>query len=114
MISYNVYKLIHLVSIFGLFISLACAVVLEKAQSRWTAPAHGVSLVFILIGGFGMLARLGIHGSLPGWVIGKLVIWLIFGACIALAKRKVLPLGAFLFLITALGGVAASLALWKP
>jgi hypothetical protein len=114
MISYNIYKLFHLVSIFGLFLSLGCAAVLEKAQSRWTAPVHGVSLVLILTAGFGMLARLGVHGALPGWVIGKLVVWLVLGASIALAKRKVLPLGAYLVLITALGGLAAGLALWKP
>lgn len=114
MISYNVYKLIHLISIFGLFLSLGCAAVMEKAKSRWTAPVHGISLVLILIAGFGMLARLGIQGSLPGWAVGKLIVWLVFGASIALAKRKVMPLGAFLFLITALGGVAAGLALWKP
>jgi hypothetical protein len=114
MISYNVYKLIHLVSIFGLLISLACGAVLEKAKSRWVAPIHGISLLFVLIAGFGMLARLGVQGALPGWVIGKLIVWLIFGGCIALARRKVLPAGVFLILITALGGIAATLALWKP
>lgn len=114
MIDFNVYKLIHLVAIFGLFISLACGVVLEKAKSRWVAPVHGITLLLVLVGGFGMLARLGVHGALPGWVIGKLVIWVLFGGSIALARRKVLPAGAFLVLITVLGGVAASLALWKP
>ncbi|MFL5813179.1 MAG: hypothetical protein ACJ763_06345 [Bdellovibrionia bacterium] len=114
MISYNVYKLVHLISIFGLFLSLGCAAVMEKSQSRWTAPVHGISLVLILVAGFGMLARLGIHGALPGWAIGKLAVWLVFGASIALAKRRVLPLGAFLSLIIALGGLAAGLALWKP
>lgn len=114
MIDYNVYKLIHLVSIFGLFIALACGAVTDKAKSRWVGPVHGIALLLVLVAGFGMLARLGIHGSLPGWVIGKLVVWLLLGGSIAIARRKALPVGAFLVLITILGGVAASLALWKP
>jgi hypothetical protein len=114
MIDFSVYKLIHLIGIFALFLSLGAAAVTEKAQSRWASPVHGVALLLILIGGFGMLARMGIHGALPGWVMGKLIIWLLFGGAIAIARRKKLPVGAFVLLLTILGGIAASLALWKP
>jgi hypothetical protein len=114
MLDYNVYKLVHLISIFALFLALGVAAVTEKSQSRWAAPVHGIALLLILIAGFGMLAQLGIHGSLPGWAIGKTIIWLALGGSIALARKKVLPIGAYLLLITALGGIAAGLALWKP
>jgi hypothetical protein len=114
MISYNVYKLIHLISIMGLFIALGSAAVTDKSQSRWAAPFHGIALLLILTAGFGMLARLGVHGALPGWVIGKLVIWLLLGGALAIARKKLLPAPAFVLLLIALGGVAASMALWKP
>jgi hypothetical protein len=114
MIDYNVYKLVHLASIFALFLSLGSAAVTEKSQARWVAPVHGIALLLILVAGFGMLAGLGIHGSLPGWVIGKLIVWLLLGGSIAVARKKLLPVPAYILLLVVLGGIAAGLALWKP
>jgi hypothetical protein len=114
MIDLNTYKLVHLIAIFALFLALGSAAVSEKAKSRWVAPVHGIALLLILVAGFGMLARLGIQGSLPGWIVGKLVIWFLLGASLAIARRKLLPIGAYLFIVVSLGGIAGALALWKP
>jgi hypothetical protein len=48
---------------------------------------HGVGLLLLLVAGFGMLARLNIHGF-PLWVVLKLVIWLTLGAAVVLAYKK--------------------------
>lgn len=79
------------------------------------AITHGVGLFLSLLGGFGLLARLGIvHGGLPGWAMAKLVIWFVFGALLAVLYR--LPKFAKLtwFLVIGLGIVAAYLAGSKP
>lgn len=114
MISYNVYKLLHLMGIFALFLSLGVASVTQKSQTRWASAVHGTALLVILVGGFGLLARLGMTSGLPGWALGKVAIWLLMGGAIVLARRKVLPAPALISLLIALGGVAAYLALWKP
>jgi hypothetical protein len=112
--SYNTYKLIHLIGIFTLFLGFGVAIGSDKTKARWAAPVHGVALLFILVAGFGMLARLGFHGALPGWAIGKLLIWLILGAAISFAKRKLMPVSILIPLLLVLAGTAGYLALWKP
>jgi hypothetical protein len=73
----------------------------------------------LLLGGFGMLAKLG--AGTPGiysfsniWVILKLLVWLFFGASIVLAKRGVLRGVMGWWICIFAGGVAAWSALFKP
>jgi hypothetical protein len=88
MISYSVYKVIHLVGVLMVFLAvggLATHAINGGARVHsWKNPiaiTHGIGLFLSLLGGFGLLARLGIvHGGLPGWAIAKLVIWGFFGA----------------------------------
>lgn len=79
------------------------------------AMTHGFGMVLSLLGGFGLLARLGVmHGSLPGWVWAKLAIWLVFGALIAVLLRKP-NLSKPLWVIMILLGVSAAyFANYKP
>ena len=87
----HVYQFLHYAGILLVFTSLG-AVALHvlsggtkdsNPMRKLVAITHGVGLVLVLVAGFGMLARLGIH-SMPGWVIAKLVIWLFLGGAIAL------------------------------
>lgn len=84
----------------------------------WRKPiaiTHGVGLFLSLLGGFGLLARLGIvHGGLPGWVLAKLGIWILFAVLIAVVSRKPSWAKPVWPLIIILGGVAAYLAGSKP
>lgn len=121
MISLAAYKVLHLVGVFMIVISLGGilmrAISGETTPSRWRMPAaitHGVGMLFVLIGGFGMLARLGIISGWPAWVWVKLVIWLLLGAMIALAKRIPAQGKLFWWLIILLAGVAAWLGINKP
>lgn len=122
MISYSVYKIIHLVGILMVFMALGGlatnAINGGGKKHRWRKPiaiTHGVGLLISLVGGFGLLARLGVmHGSLPGWVIAKLVIWILFGALIAVIPRKPALAKPLWLIIIILGATAAYLAGSKP
>lgn len=101
------YKLLHLVGVFLLFISLGS---LFTKYTKAAVIGHGIALVLLLVAGMGMTAKIGF----PGWVIAKLVIWLIFGAAIVLAKKKILQGPAAWAVMIALGTLAGYIALFKP
>jgi len=109
--SLEAYKVIHIIAIFGLFIAFGAAGGSEK-RVRWANIMHGICLLVILIAGFGMLARLGIvGGKFPGWVWGKLAIWLSLGGMLTVVRRKLLPAPAWMAILLALGGAAAWLGI---
>lgn len=118
MISYAVYKVVHLVGVLMVFLALGGvttnAINGGSKNHSWRKPiaiTHGVGLFFSLVGGFGLLARLGtIHGELPGWVIAKLGIWIIFSVLIVVASRKPSWAKPIWPLIIILGATAAYLA----
>jgi uncharacterized membrane protein len=86
----------------------------ENPARKMLSILHGIGMLLILVSGFGMLARLGMTGGLPNWIYGKLVIWLIFGASIALVNRgKGSPM-LWWILIIVLGGAAAWMGINKP
>ncbi len=71
-------------------------------------------MVLALVGGFGMLARMQIYWPWPGWVIGKIIIWLVFGILVALIGRTPALAKPLWWSTIALGAIAAYLALNKP
>lgn len=87
----------------------------HPSAKKALAIIHGVGMTFLLVGGFGMLARLGIvHGGLPGWVYAKLAIWLFLGGSMVLARKKAAHGTKLILLWVFVGGLAAYLALYKP
>ncbi len=78
--SYEVYKMIHVVSIVIFFALFAAAAYSQKNEKR-EKILTGVFLLLILVSGMGLLARIGIqHGvAWPNWVRAKLTIWLVVG-----------------------------------
>jgi hypothetical protein len=117
--SYEFYKVIHLLGLALVVLSLggiAMYVMNGGSKSsnsfkKGVMVTHGVGLLLLLIAGFGMLARLGIH-SFPLWVTGKLIIWLLLGAGAALAYRRKFA-KVLWFLVPLLVVVAAALAIFK-
>ena len=116
------YKVLHLIGIFTVILSLGgmCLHVIsggtrDFAGRKWAAIFHGVGLLIVFVAGFGLLAKEGItQAGMPGWVIGKLVIWLILGGAPALIYRQPKMAKLFWILILAFSAVAAWLAIYKP
>jgi predicted ferric reductase len=115
MISYETYKVIHILAALTVFLALGGALIPATGKAaKWIAPVHGTALLFSLVAGFGLLARLGLVNGMPMWAIAKLVIWAALGAWLMVAKRKLLPPAASISLLLALGALAAYFAVVKP
>jgi hypothetical protein len=116
------YKVLHLIGLFTVILSLGgmCLHVIsggtkDYAGRKWAALFHGLGLAIVLIAGFGLLAKEGLmQGGMPGWVTGKLIIWLILGGMPVFVYRQPKMAKLFWFLILGFTGVAAWLAIYKP
>ena len=120
---YQIYKLIHFLGIFSVLaaVVMAAAHVLrggtraDNPNRRTLAIVHGVGMLLIIVGGFGMLARLNIiSGGLPGWVWAKFVIWILVGASMGLAYRGGSLARVVAIALPLLAVLAAYFALYKP
>ena len=108
-----IYKVLHVAAVMGLFTALAAIVSTECPKLRkGSTILHGVSLILVLVAGFGLIAKL--HYGFQGWVIAKIVIWFVLGALLVVAKRRLLRPAATLTIMLILGTLAAWLATFKP
>ncbi len=119
MLSYQIYKILHLVSLFGVVMCLGSLIVQrmnggdkEFPARRWVMVSFVVFMFLALIGGFGLLARLGI--GMPGWVFAKLTLWLVVGAYMSVILRKPEWSKLNWFVLLLLGTTGAYLAIYKP
>jgi|SRR6185312_9168592 len=119
--SFETYKIIHMLGLA--FLMLGLGGVLFAFATSATVPAkvkmigfatHGLGLLLIIVSGFGMAARLGFMQGLPGWLYGKLAIWVLLALGVSVAKRKASSAGLITFCFAALVGIAAWLAITKP
>jgi hypothetical protein len=132
MITYSVYRVVHLVGIFLLLVVLAGLAAAGGGARRGAAGAapppggplprrlgmalHGIALFIVLLGGFGLMARMGIvHGmDWPAWVWAKVAVWLLLGAAVAIPSRKPEWGRALILALPVLAGLAGWLAIFKP
>jgi hypothetical protein len=122
MLVLSVYKLIHILGILMIFLSLGGQINYainggSKDQNTWRKAAgitHGLGLVLVLFGGFGMLARLGIRWPWPGWVFGKILIWVLLGGLVGVATRSPGAGRGMWYIVLLLGLLAAYFAIMKP
>jgi len=117
--SYLTLKILHLVGLALTFMGLAGALAsngatTDPAARRVFSMSHGLGLVLVLITGFFMLVQLGIGKNLPGWVWGKVIVWLLAGASLMLVRRFSKFKGPLLLYLAALVALGAWLALYKP
>jgi len=79
--SYAFYKVIHVVSIVLFFALYMSATLKSKDKIKKEVILTGIALVFILVSGFGLVAKIGIaHGTgWPLWLKFKVGIWLVVG-----------------------------------
>lgn len=121
MISYLGYKFMHLTGIFLILISLGGLLILrgtaEETRRVWRkhlSILNGVGLLIAFVAGFGLMARLNLDWPWPGWIYLKLLVWLYFGAVIALINRLEAPGKALLWLSIVAAALGAYLANFKP
>ena len=79
-----------------------------------SAATHGLGLLFLLLGGFGMLTRMGIVWPYPNWLLVKLVIWVLLAMGLSAAKKRARWALLVTLYFIALGAVASSMAVLKP
>lgn len=118
------YEILHIVGIAMLFLAIwgvathaANGGTKAGSQTRGLmSSVHGVGALLILVGGFGMLARIGFkHGAnFPGWLWVKLIVWLVLSAIVLLPYRKPALAKPFIFILPLLAGLAVYMALYKP
>lgn len=111
--SYEIYKYIHICGL-GLAAFAFGALAMrpdDSAKRKMVSIAHGIGLFLILLGGFGMAARLKISTAEP-WVLFKIIVWLGLGGFLAISKRKPEIAGKVQIALIALAAVAAYLGIF--
>lgn len=123
MISYEAYKVIHLLAVLMLFAGLGGAMLLamnggepSPAARRAVSILHSAGLLIILVAGLGLVARLDLmSGGIPPWVFGKLGVWLLAGLVLTIPRRRPAWARPMLwFGLPFLAVAAAWLAVYKP
>ncbi|HUP20110.1 MAG TPA: hypothetical protein VM778_09175 [Gemmatimonadota bacterium] len=124
MLSYQFYNLVHILGLVLLMLGIG-GIALSAPPSVERGPAwsrragavfHGLGIFLILLGGFGMRARLGIVQGMswPGWVWVKIVVWGTLGVVALLPRRFPRTAGPIFLLVPVLAAVAAYMAIFKP
>lgn len=121
MFSYQFYLVLHVTGTFMILASLggiALHVInggtRDYTARKWAGMFHGIGLTIALVGGFGLLARLGLAKVWPTWVIVKLVVWIALGAMPALLYRQRQLAKVWWLVILALAATAVYMASYKP
>ena len=114
--SLEFYKILHLAGLMALFLGLGGLLAVQghgnPPTRKLVSIFHGTGLLLLLLGGFGMLAKLKL--GFPGWAIAKMVVWLAMGGMLVLGKRRVFSPAVTWVLAIILGILAAWLGLTKP
>jgi hypothetical protein len=118
------YEVVHIIGIAMLFLAIGgVAVHAANGGSKATSQTrslvgsvHGLGALLILVGGFGMLARIGFQhgGNFPGWLWVKLIVWTILSAIVLVPYRKPALARPLVMTMPLLAGVAVYMALYKP
>jgi hypothetical protein len=110
--SLQTYHILHLVGLILVFVGFGG--LLSSDGARKAMKWHGIGLVVSLVSGFGMLAKMGIMGSMPVWVWIKIALWLVLGFLPVLSKRRVLSAPVVVLIAMVVGAVLAYLGYMKP
>lgn len=117
------YEIVHVIGIAMLFVAIGgVAVHAANGGSKATSSTRtlvsaifGIGSFLILLGGFGMMARLGmVRGVPPNWLAVKMLIWFVLSGIVLVPYRKPQLARPFLVLLPLLAGLAVYMAVYKP
>lgn len=124
MLPYGFYKIVHILGIALSLVALGGLAVhalnggqkAENAARKLLIAMHGAGTLFVLVGGFGLLARIGFaHGSgFPLWLWVKLGVWTAFAVVVVLPYRRPQATRPLLIALPLLAATAAVMAVYKP
>ena len=97
-VSYEFYKIGHLVSLFALFLSYGMMAA-GSSSKKWSAALHGTASLLLFISGFGLIAKLKIPLQMADSLLWPLVyafLWFLPAALyLILSKRVRLPINPY-------------------
>lgn len=112
--SYEIYNIIHLTSIIILFTGMAIS--FFGLNSKLIKILTGIATLMTLVGGMGLMARLGVSHTegWPLWIKVKMCIWFIVGIGGAIVSKRFPKYGRpAYFLSVILFIIAATAATYK-
>jgi hypothetical protein len=119
--SYEFYKIVHLTGVFMVLTAVGAHLLngfnggtKEFTGRKFVGMMHGLGLLVSLVGGFGLIARLGLNDGWPGWIFLKLGIWLFFGVVIILPRKTPQWTNALWVVVIGVSVLAVYLVQYKP
>jgi len=113
---HSIYLFLHLLGLTLTAISIGGMVVGRRhgdlKPGKQLSMMHGLGIVFLLVAGFGMIARLDIAWPFPNWIWVKIALWVLVGGFPAYSKKMSAEAG--LYVALALMLFAAFLGINKP
>jgi len=106
MISYNVYKILHIMTLFSLFFVVGFFISNRELSSKKSLRIlFGIVSFFVFVAGMGLIARLGFkHGEpFPVWILVKMGAWVLLNVLVVVIikspSQKVRYTSAFIILL---------------
>jgi hypothetical protein len=107
------YSVLHVLSGFLLVALTFQAFAAPRPETRKRVLAlSGIAALVMLVAGFGLVAKLNL--GFPGWVIVKLLCWLVLAGLAGTAYRRPGSTGALAWLATGLVAIALYMVYLRP
>ncbi|MEM8866726.1 MAG: hypothetical protein AAGC73_00505 [Verrucomicrobiota bacterium] len=114
-----IYHILHILGLLMIFTGYGALLARSIAGSdnpglrKLGSITSGIGLVLVLVAGFALISKMG-YAFTQGWILVKLVIWLILGGLIAVINRKAELAGTLWWVLIGLGGLAAIMVYARP
>ena len=110
---YEFYQFLHLLGLIGV-VSGFTNLLLSEDYSKKAMKFYGISILVMLVAGFGMIARLGLSVH-TGWIGLKLIIWIWLSIAIPMIVKRYPQRKRKVFLAAlAMVALAILLVVYKP